>query len=140
MREIVAEARGRGRQHEQGSLIRRAMPFKGHGSEIEQLPGFDKIGIVEHSGPEPAGSRPDQSAPVQVCPLPIRLCQADVRLCVDQFMFIPVTTLAGRTADLGMGIFSQQPAVAERFVEDVALVGDSGRQMLSMSPSVAEEA
>lgn len=140
MREVVAAVGERGRQDEQGSPIRRAMPFEGHRSEIEELPVFAKAGIVEHSGPEPAGSRPDQSGPVQVRPLPIRLCQADVCLRVDQFMFIPVTTFTGMAADLSMGIFSQQPAVAERFLEDVVLVGDSGRQMLSKSPSVSEEA
>lgn len=56
-----------------------------------------------------------------------------------KLMFIPVTAFAGLTADLCMGVRSQQPAVSERLLEHVAFIGQACREVILESPPVTQQ-
>ncbi len=54
-------------------------------------------------------------------------------------MLVPITTFSRWAADLRMGVLPQKPAVGERFLENVALLCDAGREVIVEPPAVTQQ-
>ena len=107
-------------------LVGSGAALEGHVVEVVEETSSRKSDVGEHAGPELTARRPDQPTVIQFCPLPIRLFQAPVRWRVEEFVFIPVAAFSRRTADLGVGVFPEEPAAPKWLLEDVALICDAG--------------
>src|SRR6188472_4260058 len=93
--------------------------LEGHRIEIEELRLVREAFLAYLACKQLSLFRPHQPPTIELGPLPIGIPDSPVRWKMVRLMFIPVTTLTHRRADLGVRDLSQHPSGDERLLEDI---------------------
>ena len=83
--------------------------------------------------------KPQPATVIQLCPFPFRLFYAAIRWWVHKLMFVPVAAFSRRAADLGLGVFPEEPSAPKWLLEDVAFIGNAGREVIIEDPAIPQQ-